>query len=191
MRQIFSLVLLSALTVAKSDDAAFIQFIAKHNKNYSNQIEMNRRKSNWKKSKWEVAELNSIGGTATYAVNFSGDMDDNEYRKILGLAADAANRNLEESPMLDDEADRRQLQTTSPDIDWSVQGRGNAPAVKDQGMCGACWAFTATSVLESAISIRKTGTGVLVPPVRLSEQQLVDCNTTNSGCTGGLNERAW
>ena len=68
---------------------------------------MNRRKSNWKKSKWEVAELNSIGGTATYAVNFSGDMDDNEYRKILGLAADAANRNLEESPMLDDEADRR------------------------------------------------------------------------------------
>ena len=54
-----------------------------------------------------MAELNSIGGTATYAVNFSGDMDDNEYRKILGLAADAANRNLEESPMLDDEADRR------------------------------------------------------------------------------------
>jgi hypothetical protein len=47
--------------------------------------------------------------------------------------------------------------------------------------------------LESAISIKKTGTGVLVPPVRLSEQQLVDCTLAykNNGCSGGLTEKAW
>ncbi len=70
-------------------------------------------------------------------------------------------------------------------------------AVKNQGGCGSCWAFSATSVLEARISILKTATasGVLVPPVRLSEQQLVDCTLTgtfyNYGCNGGWSDSAW
>ena len=47
---------------------------------------------------------------------------------------------------------------------------GHMTPVKDQGQCGSCWAFGANSTLEgtlSAVHNRK--------PVRLSEQQLVDC----------------
>ena len=141
----------------------------------------------------QVTELNSSGDTATYAMNFTGDLDDAEYKNMLGLLNDKVDRNLEELPLLDDETHLRELQTMNPNIDWSIQGKGNAPPVKDQGACGACWAFAATSVLESAISIKKTGTGVLVPPVRLSEQQLVDCTLAykNNGCSGGLTEKAW
>ncbi|KAI9552851.1 hypothetical protein GHT06_020734 [Daphnia sinensis] len=50
------------------------------------------------------------------------------------------------------------------------------PAVKDQGACGSCWAFGAVTPVEFAQCLID-GT-----PVRLSEQQVVDCDPTNYGC---------
>jgi len=49
---------------------------------------------------------------------------------------------------------------------------GNMGPVKDQGGCGSCWAFAATSALEGTIA-KKFG----VEPFRISEQQGVDCTT--------------
>ena len=67
------------------------------------------------------------------------------------------------------------------------------------------WAFAAMGVVEAMKSIKdSTATGVYVAPVRLSEQEQVDCtsNTTanvamfgksygNSGCSGGWMTNAW
>jgi len=47
--------------------------------------------------------------------------------------------------------------------------------VKDQGNCGSCWAFGANTTLEGTIA-KKTNKS----PVRLSEQQLVDCTLTTN-----------
>ncbi len=62
-------------------------------------------------------------------------------------------------------------------FDWREMD-GVTP-VKSQGQCGSCWAFTAIAVLESRVYI---DTGVAPD---YSEQQLVDCTYSYSGCQGG------
>ena len=51
-------------------------------------------------------------------------------------------------------------------------------AVKDQGNCGSCWAFTSLASIESSHKLLNG------EDLDLSEQQLVDCSP-NDGCSGG------
>jgi C1A family cysteine protease len=76
-------------------------------------------------------------------------------------------------------------QTSPPaHVDW--RSSGAVTPVKNQGMCGADYAFATTAVVEAA---HKIATGHLLS---LSEQELVDCSNVNGnqGCNGGMADRA-
>lgn len=74
------------------------------------------------------------------------------------------------------DSDRR-LATT---VDWTTSGC--VSAVRSQGTCGDCWAFSAIGALETAYCLKK---GNLT---QFSDQQVTSCDTQSSGCNGGLPE---
>jgi C1A family cysteine protease len=57
--------------------------------------------------------------------------------------------------------------------------------VYNQGACGSCWAFSVTENVESMWAIAGH------PLEKLSMQQLVDCDTNDNGCNGGMPENAF
>lgn len=73
------------------------------------------------------------------------------------------------------------------DIPQSKNWSAYVNPVGDQGKCGSCWAFAATTAMESALAIQ---TRLLY---KLSVQQLVDCSRQflNYGCNGGWMHRAY
>ena len=88
-----------------------------------------------------------------------------------------------------------------PSVTVDHHSDGFMHPVKNQGSCGSCWAFAATTALEGTINkkLNQPNSGL-----HLSEQQGVDCTTDtdankemfgktykNSGCQGGWMHRHW
>jgi hypothetical protein len=140
----------------------------------------------------------------TLKMNAFGDLSRDEFRARLGLRPDA--RRLARAraasaavgPLRTDgsasftrglarrvASSVRAADDAARSKDWRAEGK--VGPVKNQGMCGSCWSFSALASVEAAHAIK---TGALTP---LSEQQLVSCAAAagNHGCDGGFMDRAF
>ena len=80
---------------------------------------------------------------------------------------------------------RRRLQDNPLAVDWHKSGY--TTVVKNQGICGSCWAVSTVAAIESALMItNKTNDRVDAKTTNnLSFQQMISCDTKNAGCDGG------
>lgn len=72
---------------------------------------------------------------------------------------------------------------SSGPVDWRDKGIINP--IKNQGSCGSCWAFATQGTFEARYA---QVSGNLKT---FSEQLLVDCDTKDSACDGGLMNNAF
>jgi len=158
---------------------AFHTFMSAHNKTYSGMAEYKRRYRIFRSNMKVVERLQREElGSAVYGPTHLADLSPTEFRS----------RHLGYSKLRDD-PDVHWPQADIPDIplpetfDWREEGA--VSPVKNQGMCGSCWAFSTAGNVEGQ---NKVVNGELVS---LSEQELVDCDSRDAGCNGGLMENAY
>ncbi|KAI9986728.1 hypothetical protein PInf_025685 [Phytophthora infestans] len=148
----------------------------------------------------DIAELQKLHPHATFSINspfalltsdeflsyvnrFGIDPDSNPVKNSTSSTAGMFTMDAEDSGTTTPSSIGSDIMTSAAaageTVDW--QEAGCVTAVKDQGECGACWAFSATAAMESGYCV---ATGSLPS---LSDQQLISCHTEdgNRGCGGG------
>lgn len=149
-----------------------------HSKSYSSPQEETLRRMIWEGHVEYIAKHNREYdfGMHTYTVGLNeyADMTNQEFRATMN-GYRGMNRTGSGSTFLCPS----HVQVPAA-VDWRPEGY--VTAVKNQGQCGSCWAFSTTGSLEGQ---HFKATGKLVS---LSEQNLVDCSKAegNNGCKGGL-----
>jgi len=73
--------------------------------------------------------------------------------------------------------------TDKDSVDWRDEHK--VTSIKNQGMCGGCWAFSSVGATESVWAIKHNML------YNLSEQELIDCSSLNHGCQGGSMDLAF
>ncbi|KAK2392578.1 low-temperature-induced cysteine proteinase [Trifolium repens] len=189
MLQLFSLFLLLSLSflVSASDTSKLFQdWCKQHGKTYPSQEQKRYRFKVFEDNYAFITQHNQMENSSyTLSLNAFADLTHHEFKTTrLGLPPSSLLKfKFERFQNHQSDDDNVVLQVPS-EIDW--RNSGAVTSVKDQGSCGACWSFSATGAIEG---INKIMTGSLVS---LSEQELVDCDTTyNSGCDGGLMDYAY
>jgi len=153
----------------------YMKYVSEYGKSYGTKAEFEFRLDQFKNTMAKMAAHNMENShQSTVGLNQFSDWTDAEYKRLLGYKGKTV---AGEAEVLD-------TSNLADGVNWVTKGA--VTAVKNQGQCGSCWAFSTTGSVEGAMFL---STGTLQS---FSEQQLVDCSKNgNMGCNGGLMDYAF
>jgi len=160
----------------------FLSFQQKYHKVYRTTAEFDHRFHVFQENLKKAAEHQKKNPLATFGVTKFSDLTEEEFANFY-LMPNADVKNWVKPPEKDFSIPHPHNRVScSPDptnYDWFADCQGVCTPIYNQGQCGSCWAFSATETIESYFAI---GGGALTS---LSMEQIVDCDTSDSGCGGG------
>jgi len=177
--------LLVALVAAKrtveDDVRLFEDFRQTYNRQYS-PSESGHRFGCFRRVLDLIDARNTKAGDERHGVNQFADMCPEEFAKHF-LGYKGANSTAKNVPRMFSASEV--AVAAGQTINWAMKGA--VTPIKNQGMCGSCWTFSATGNMEGQWQIAKNML------VGLSEEELVQCshNGGDAGCNGGLMDNAF
>ena len=158
---------LSTSSTSTELESQFQAFLTEYGRSYNSQSEYDFRMQVFKKNMENAKILGELNPEAEFGVTIFSDQTEEEMIKRMGDIPDEAIVNAKIN---------NEVAEPNADPDW----RSYQHPIQNQGSCGSCWAFAAAATVEAYNNIKTSKNP------KLSEQQLVDCVTTCSGCNGGL-----
>ncbi|XP_065368397.1 putative cysteine proteinase CG12163 isoform X2 [Calliphora vicina] len=156
----------------------FSKFQIKYNRRCHTSMERQMRLRIFKQNLEIIRQLNENEmGSAKYGITEFADLTSTEYKQRTGL--------WQRDPLKAATTPKADIPDVELPKEFDWRSKGAITPVKNQGNCGSCWAFSVTGNIEG---LHAAKTGILE---EYSEQELLDCDTSDSACNGGLPDNAF
>ncbi|XP_073506899.1 cathepsin L-like proteinase [Phyllobates terribilis] len=177
------LLLLAAVIICAASshvlDQEWNTWRAKYEKEYATEQDELFRRQVWEATWHKVQKHNELAnqGLSRYkmGMNKFADMTSEEHSSRSCVTSNKISVASKKSPV--------QTQAKNLNIPEAVDWRDSncvGPVTNQGSYCGSCWAFATVGVVESHYCMKTREL------IKMSEQQLVDCDGVNDGCCGGL-----
>jgi len=165
------LVLLGIIAVINATTMdQFVAFQHRYNKFYETKEEFDMRYSIFVNNLAIAQKYNSTG-SARFGVTKFMDMTPTEFKNTVLMRNPLKN--------IPGPVAKEIVPNIAAPASFDWRNQGAVTPVYNQGQCGSCWAFSTTEDIESVCFL------AVHTLTSLSVQQIVDCDTSDSGCGGG------